>query len=274
MLVQLRPCLMHDYGCRLKAKTHLFCPNHWVQIHLDDRDALDNPMHKRCVTWGVDAATGQLAYCPDKEKHRAIALQVVEALAKKEEAERDRESERLIITEMMEGQPVTGVETPCPSCGVVNIKSATANSCGACGESLIPSGPTEGGLRPMRCAGCDEAGEGPDRPWCGHCGGCRECGHMSNVHTPPITEKCPTCGRAPTAPIPPGYVDPKTIPGLLEPDPEADPYRESGCTNCDLPYHRPQIYCDGCGCCVMCGHPQGYPVPEYAARCGQCGRGK
>ena len=130
MSKQLKPCLMYDYGCRTKRLTHLFCPNHWVQIHLDDREVLDNPQHQRVATWGVDAATGQLAYCPDPEKFRDFALKIVEALAAKEFS-------GVEVTKELDGQPAAGVEVICPSCGVVNIKSARANSCGACGNSLI-----------------------------------------------------------------------------------------------------------------------------------------
>lgn len=225
-VVQLRPCLMHDYGCRLKAKTHLFCPNHWVQIHLDDREALDNPMHKRCATWGVDAATGQVGYCPDPAKHRAIAVQVVEALAKKEEAARiqdmktcgDLQNLDMLTPGAAREYLSEPREVACTSCGVVNIKSATANSCGACGKNLIP---------------------------------------IQLYEIEGIIEIAPELDREIRITVPDA------------------PKEEWHCHNCLAVWYPPPPikWCLTCDCCVMCGHPQGYPVPEHAARCGQCGRG-
>jgi len=146
---QLRPCLMADYGCHRKALAHLFCPVHWGQIHLDDREALDDPAHKRCVTFGVDAATGQMAYMPDKDKHRAIAGQVVNALAQKEEEERAR------LAGIDALHAAQAVEIRCAKCQTVNIKwTALGNSCGACGEKFPAAAPIP--VRPESCVPAEQ----------------------------------------------------------------------------------------------------------------------
>lgn len=157
---QLRPCLMFDYGCQYRALTHLFCPNHWVQIHLDDREALDNPLHERCTTFGPNPQTGVLGRNADREKHRNLALKVVEALALKE-AKEAAANEPASIDDLHKAQEVL---IACGKCGVTNAKtSALQNSCGNCGEMF----PREPGMQMKReacvptekCAVCHPDGE-------------------------------------------------------------------------------------------------------------------
>ena len=238
MTKKLRPCLMADYGCDRRALQHLFCPVHWYRIHVDDREALDDPMHKRCVTWGVDDRTGQLAYCPDPEKHRNVALAVVKALAEAEDARRremaDHEQLAADYRKLTDPFRNSYYEVTC-ACGIINNrKSALDNTCGACGQRFTEEALTTAKevlcVAPDHCQQCNPS-------YTGASGLCENC-----VHPKPLEAE-------------------ETVVSL------------GRCANCQHNYYEPTVYCGTCRHCVMCGICMEAPVPEYQHRCGQCNRG-